>query len=304
MNPEIKNTAASVRGRLQNKARETQRAFAEVLQYYGMERFLFRLSKSKYSDAFILKGALMFTAWQMPERRTTLDIDLLARYANEVERIEGAIKDICAVKVSADGLVFKPDSVKGRIITEGVEYEGVRIKLMGYLERSRISMQIDFGFGDVIYPPAQKIKYPVLLDFPAPELKGYTPESMASEKFEAMVKLGDLNSRMKDFYDIWSMMRQFDFEGGTLAKAIEKTFKHRKTTLPKAMPLFSSAIYDKNSVNSTRWKAFLSTLQIKNAPPDLGIVARAIENFLLEPVKAIHAGEDFAAHWRASGPWG
>lgn len=238
MNPEIKNIAASVRGRLQNKARETQRAFAEVLQYYGMERFLFRLSKSKYSNAFILKGALMFTVWQMPERRTTLDIDLLARHANEVEKIEGAIKDICAVKVPADGLAFKPDSVKGRIIKEDAEYEGVRIKLRCYLERSRIPMQIDFGFGDVIYPSAQKIKYPVLLDFPAPELKGYTPESMASEKFEAMVKLGDLNSRMKDFYDIWNMMRQFDFEGGMLVKAIEKTFKHRKTTLPKAMPLF------------------------------------------------------------------
>ena len=174
MNSEIKNLAASVRGRLQNKAEETKRAFAEVLQYYGMERFLFRLSKSKYSEAFILKGALMFIAWQMPERRITLDIDLLARHANEIGKIETAIRDICAVKVPEDGLVFKPDSVKGRIIKEDAEYEGVRIKLMGYLERSRIPMQIDFGFGDIIYPSEQKIKYPVLLDFPAPELKGYT----------------------------------------------------------------------------------------------------------------------------------
>lgn len=303
MNPEIKNLAASVRGRLQNKAEETKRAFAEVLQYYGMERFLFRLSKSKYSDAFILKGALMFTAWQMSERRITLDIDLLARYGNEVEKIEGAIKDICAVKVPEDGLVFKPDSVKGRIIKEDAEYEGVRIKLMGYLERARIPMQIDFGFGDVIFPSAQKIKYPVLLDFPAPELKGYTPESVVSEKFEAMVKLGDLNSRMKDFYDIWSMMRQFDFEGGALVQAIQKTFKHRKTMLPAAMPFFTPAIYDKNSMNNTRWKAFLSTMQINIAPTDLGLIAKAIENFLLEPVKAIHVGRNLAAYWHAPGPW-
>lgn len=303
MNPEIKNLAASVRGRLQNKAEETKRAFAEVLQYYGMERFLFRLSKSKYSAAFILKGALMFTAWQMPERRITLDIDLLARHGNEIEKIEGAIKDICAAKVPADGLFFKPDSVKGRIIKEDAEYEGVRIKLMGYLDRARIPMQIDFGFGDVIYPSAQKIKYPVLLDFPAPELKGYTTESVVSEKFEAMVKLGDLNSRMKDFYDIWSMMRQFDFEGGALVQAIQKTFKHRKTMLPVAMPFFSPAIYDKNSTNNTRWKAFLSTMQINIAPTDLGLIARAIENFLLEPVKAIHAGRNLAAHWHAPGPW-
>ena len=303
MNPEIKNLAASVRGRLQNKAQETKRAFGEVLQYYGMERFLFRLSSSKYSEAFILKGALMFTAWQMPERRITLDIDLLARHANGVEIIEAAIRDICVVKVPEDGLVFKPDSVKGRIIKEDAEYSGVRIKLMGYLERAKISMQIDFGFGDVIYPSAQKIKYPVLLDFPAPELKGYTPESVVSEKFEAMVKLGDLNSRMKDFYDLWSMMRQFDFEGGALVQAVRKTFEHRKTMLPVARPFFSQAIYEKNSMNNTRWKAFLSTTQIKNAPDDLGIVAQTIESFLLEPVKAINDGRDFDAHWHAPGPW-
>jgi predicted nucleotidyltransferase component of viral defense system len=303
MNPDIKNIAASVRGRLQNKAKETGRAFSEILQCYGMERFLFRLSQSKYADAFILKGALMFVAWQMPERRTTLDIDLLARHVNEVAKIEGAVRDICAAKVPADGLVFKPDSVKGRITKEDAEYEGVRIKLMGYLERSRIPMQIDFGFGDIIYPSAQKIKYPALLDFPAPKLKGYTPESVVSEKFEAMVKLGDLNSRMKDFYDIWNMMRQFDFEGGALVKAIEKTFGHRKTTLPASAPFFSSDIYAKNSMNNTRWKAFLETLQIKNVPSDLGTVVQAMENFLLEPVKAVNDGSDFVAHWHAPGPW-
>jgi len=303
MNPDIKNIAASVRGRLQNKARESQRAFSEVLQYYGMERFLFRLSQSKYADAFVLKGALMFMAWQMPERRTTLDIDFLARHVNEVSKIEGAVRDICAAKVPADGLVFKPDSVKGRIIKEDAEYAGVRIKLMGYLERARISMQIDFGFGDVIYPSAQNIKYPVLLDFPAPELKGYTPESVVSEKFEAMVQLGDLNSRMKDFYDLWSMMRQFDFAGGALVQAVRKTFEHRKTMLPVTKPFFSPAIYDKNSMNHARWKAFLSTTQIKNAPMDLAIVAMAIEKFLLEPVTAIHSGRDLAVHWHAPGPW-
>ncbi len=303
MNPDIKNLSASVRGRLQNNAEETQRVFAEVLQYYGMERFLYRFSKSKYSAAFILKGALMFSAWQMPERRTTLDIDFLARHTNEVEKIEGAIKDICTVEVPADGLIFKSDSVKGRIIKEDAEYAGVRIKLMGFLERSKIPMQIDFGFGDVIYPSARKIKYPVILDFPAPELKGYTPESIASEKFEAMIKLGDLNSRMKDFYDIWCMMRQFDFEGEAIVQAVGKTFKHRKTPLPGSLPFFSSGIYDKDSVNNVRWKAFLLNMQIKNAPDDLGFVAQAIESFLLEPIKAIHAGHDLVAHWRAPGPW-
>lgn len=303
MNSDIKDLTASVRGRLQNKAKETQRSFSEVLQYYGMERFLYRLSQSKYSDAFILKGALMFTAWQVLERRTTLDIDFLARHANEIKKVESAMKDVCHSKVPPDGLVFSADSVKGRIIKEDADYEGVRIKLRGYLDRSRIPMQIDFGFGDIIYPSAQKLKFPVILDFPAPELKGYTPESIIAEKFEAMIKLGDLNSRMKDFYDVWIMTRQFDFEGKPLARAIQKTFEHRKTPLPKTAVFFSSGIYDKNSVNNTRWKSFLSTMQIKHIPADLGLVARAIEDFLLGPVQAVHAGQDFAARWKAPGPW-
>ena len=126
---------------------------------------------------------------------------------------------------------------------------------------------------------------------------------MVAEKFEAMINLGDLNSRMKDFYDIWSMMKQFDFEGGALAQAIQKTFKHRNTTLPKAVPFFSSAIYDKNSVNSMRWKSFLSTTQINNAPADLVVTAKSIESFLLGPVNAISDGRDFIAHWNAPGPW-
>ena len=208
MKKDIKNIKSSVRARLQNKAKETTQPFSEILQYYGMERFLYRFSRSKYADKFILKGALMFTVWQVTERRTTLDIDFSARYDNQVATIEKVIRDICEISVIPDGLVFDSETVKGQKIKEDVDYEGVRVKFRGFLERSRIPMQIDVGFGDTIYPKPKTIDYPVILDFPKPHLKGYPAESVVSEKFEAMVKLGLLNSRMKDFYDIWLMMRK------------------------------------------------------------------------------------------------
>ena len=126
--------------------------------------------------------------------------------------------------VTPDGLMFDPKTVKGQKIKEGAEYEGVRVKFRGFLERIRISMQIDVAFGDVIYPKPKIINYPVILDFPKPLLRGYPVESVVSEKFEAMVKLGLLNSRMKDFYDIWLMLRQFDFDGSKLTEALKRTF--------------------------------------------------------------------------------
>ncbi len=222
-----------------------------------MERFLYRFSRSKYADKFVLKGALLFTVWQVPERRTTLDIDFLAHYDNQVKSIETVIKDICDVSVEPDGLVFKANTVKGRKIKEDADYEGVRINFTGLLERSQIPMQIDVGFGDAIYPNPKTIDYPVILDFPKPHLKGYALETVVSEKFETMVQLGVLNSRMKDFYDIWLLMRRFDFDGARLAESLKRTFTHRKTLFPQGGRLFDEEIYDGQSDRQTLWKTFL-----------------------------------------------
>ena len=299
----IKNIEASVRAQLQNKAKETNRPFAEVLQYYGMERFLYRFSRSKYADKFILKGALMFTVWQVPERRTTLDIDLSARYDNQIATIEKVIRDVCKVAVTPDGLVFDSETVKGQKIKEDVYYEGVRVKFRGFLERSRIAMQIDMGFGDVIYPKPKTIDYPVILNLPKPHLKGYPVESMVSEKFEAMIKLGLLNSRMKDFYDIWIIMRQFDFDGLRLVESLKRTFKHRKTSLPQRKPLFAEEIYDEKSDRQTLWKTFLKKGDIKHAPDKLRFTAKAIEEFLIKPLDAIKMEQKFSKKWEAPGSW-
>ena len=294
---------ASVRAQLQNKAKETNRPFAEMLQYYGMERFLYRLGKSQYANQFILKGALMFTAWNIPERRTTLDIDFLARFDNQIDSIEKVIKDICKIKVVSDGLVFDSETVKGIRIKEDADYEGVRGKFVGFLERARIPMQMDIGFGDIVYPRPKIFDYPVILDLPKPHLKGYPLESVVSEKFEAMVKLGLLNSRMKDYFDIWLIMRQFDFNGMNLDEALKRTFQHRKTDLPQKRPLFAEEIYDDKSDRQILWTAFLKKGDIKHAPDKLSKTAKAIEKFLIQPLDAIHRGLEFKKSWKASGTW-
>ena len=303
MKKDIKNIEASVRALLQNKAKEANRPFAEVLQYYGMERFLYRFSRSEYADKFILKGALMFTVWQVPQRRTTLDIDFSSTYDNQIATIEKVIRDVCKVSVAPDGLVFDSQAIKGQKIKEDADYEGVRVKFRGFLERARIPMQIDVGFGDVIYPKPKTINYPVILDFPKPHLKGYPAESVVSEKFEAMVKLGLLNSRMKDFYDIWLMMRQFDFDGLKLVEALKRTFRHRKTSLPQHKPLFAEEIYNEKSDRQMLWKAFLRKGDIKHAPEKLSNTAREIEKFLIKPLDAVNKTQEFEREWKASGPW-
>jgi len=303
MKRNVTNIQASIRDRLRNKAKASNRSFAEVLQYYGMERFLYRFSRSKYADQFVLKGALLFTVWQIPNRRTTLDIDFLARYDNQAASIEAVMRDVCDIAVGPDGLVFDSKTVQGRKIKEDADYEGVRVKFLGLLERSHIPMQIDVGFGDVVYPKPKAIDYPVILDLPKPRLKGYPAESMISEKFEAMIKLGLLNSRMKDFYDIWLIMRRFDFSGSSLAEALRRTFEHRKTSLPAAQPLFAEEIYDEESDRQALWKMFLKKGDIQRAPKKLSTTVREIEEFLMTPLRVIHQGHGRNGEWKAPGPW-
>ena len=233
-----KNLPASVRRRLTNKAKETHRPFQEVLQYFAMERFLYRLSQSRHADQFVLKGALMFTAWGAPASRPTKDIDLLARTDNAVEAVTAVMAEVCGQTVDADGLMFDIGSVSGEAIKEDADYSGVRVTFFVTLQNARVSMQIDVGFGDVVTPAATMTDYPVLLDFAAPHLLGYPRETVVAEKFAAMTKFGLLNSRMKDFYDLWLLARQFDFDGPTLASAIRRTFTNRKTavaSLPTAL---------------------------------------------------------------------
>ncbi len=196
------NLPASVHQLLLNKARQTNRPFNELLQYYVMERFLYRLSKSPHTTKFILKGALMFIAWQLEAYRPTMDIDLLGKTANRIDSLAKIVREVCTQEVEPDGLVFNPETIKATRIAEDANYQGVRIRFQTSLGRARVTQQLDIGFGDIVLPAPEPIEYPTILDFPTPKLRGYSKESIVAEKFESLVTLGILNSRMKDYFDI------------------------------------------------------------------------------------------------------
>lgn len=298
----VTNIAASVHDRLLKKAHDANRPFNELLQYFAMERFLYRLSQSKHANTFILKGALMFTAWRGPTTRPTMDIDLLGITDNDVDALVSIARELCSQEVEPDGLVFAPESVEGQRIDQDAEYEGVRIRFRGALGNARITMQLDVGFGDVIVPAPQIAPYPTILDLPAPLLRGYSRESAVAEKFEAMVKLDVVNSRMKDFFDVWLLSRQYDFSGPTLATAIERTFSHRGTTLVDT-PAALTAVFSGAPAKQSQWNGFLRKTRLENVPAELSTIVEEIARFLGPVAKALSRNKAFEHEWIAPGPW-
>ncbi len=293
-----RNVAASVRYRLLNRARSDKRPFNELLQYYAMERFLFRLSQSAHADRFILKGALMLRAWRSPEFRPTMDIDMLGRTSNDEANIVSQIRDVMAVRVEPDGLTFTPDSIQSERITEDADYEGIRIRFRGNLDSARVTLQVDIGFGDIIYPGPEESDLPTMLDFPAPRLLCYSRESAIAEKFETMVKLGVLNSRMKDFYDIWLLSRQFDFDGSKLAEAIRLTFERRETAVPAEVEAFEEIFIHAKQI---QWAAFRQRLQQDHVPDSFHDIVLSVEAFLAPLASAICQGTPVAGKWTLQG---
>lgn len=302
MTGKTKNIAVSVHQRLLNKARESSRPFNELLQHFAIERFIYRLSKSPYADRFILKGALMFSAWSGSISRPTMDIDLLGKTENSLESILAVIRDICKMEVENDGIVFDKETVTATRIIEEADYEGVRSLLRGNLGSIRLFLQLDIGFGDIVIPKPSRVSYPVLLDFPAPVLNGYTMESTIAEKFQVMVKLGLINSRMKDFYDIWFLSRSFDFKGEILVEALEKTFEKRSTQLTKEPTIFARS-FIKDGNKQAQWIGFIQRAKLDGAPKFFSAVAADIKFFLGPVIASIFNRQTFRLFWMAPGPW-
>ena len=298
----VSNLAASVQARLQNHARDTKRPFQELLQYYAMERFLYRLSTTPHRARFVLKGGLMLHVWDAPLARATKDLDFLGRLDNSLESLADVIHEICQADVEPDGVVFDPATVRVERIKEDADYAGVRVRLVGLLGKARVTMQIDVGFGDVITPGAVDITYPALLHFPAPALSGYPRETVVAEKFQAMVYLRTLNSRMKDLYDVWLLASQFAFDGTMLAKAIAATFANRETTIDVAPISFTPEFAEQTSTLA-QWTAFRKKLPNTECPEMLADVVPFLAEFLLPIARACAAGESFEQRWPPGGPW-
>ncbi|NGX45768.1 MAG: hypothetical protein K940chlam2_00948 [Chlamydiae bacterium] len=260
-----KNLPESVYNRLKNAAFAKNRPTQEILRYYAMERFLYRLSVSQYKRSFFLKGGLMLMVWDPTTHRATVDIDLLAKGNNSIDNLTHILKEICLLPVLEDGIEFNTTDL---ILSESqieTKYAGMSARFSAHLHTAKLPLRIDIGFNDKIFPKPARINYPALLDFPSPELQGYTPETMVAEKLEAMVKLGLANSRMKDFYDVWTIVNRFQINPEKIAPIIREVFQNRKTTIREIPKAFSEAFYNSPKMMA-RWDAFLKGIGHESTP--------------------------------------
>lgn len=293
----MKNIAASVRQRLMNLAKARGVGFNRILVQYGIERVLYRLSKSEHSDKFVLKGAMLFVLWQGVQHRETRDMDLLGSGDNSLEAVNRIFQDICAQEVIDDGLSFEGVSVTA--ITAIQEYGGVSVKINARLEAARIVVNVDVGFGDKVTPKARSVDFPALLDFPSPRVKAYPRETVVAEKFQAMVALGERNTRMKDFFDILYLSSSFDLQGALLLEAIKGTFGRRNTPLPSTIPV---ALTDTFAIaNEGMWTAFLKRSEQEHTVT-FPVAVKRLRDFL-EPALGAVKGGSFELYWDKGGPW-
>lgn len=300
-----RNVAASVRARLLQQARSAGSDYNQLLIRYAIERLLYRLSVSNHRSAFVLKGAMLFAVWEGSPHRPTQDVDFLGFGERSEARLAAVFRELCAAQVTDDGVVFDPGSVEAQEIRTTDEYGGIRVTLSGEMGGARLRVQVDVGFGDAITPAASEAAYPRLLDdFPAPTLRIYPRETVVAEKLEAIAKLGMLNTRFKDYYDLDYLSRTFDFEGATLLSAITATFARRGTPFPAdGLPAGLTDAFASDAVKQTQWTAFRRRLGERQSPESLADLLVGLVAFLGPPLRAAAARQPFAEAWRAGGPW-
>lgn len=254
---EKKNYAASIKQKLLNLARIRTDDYQLLLTKFALERVLARIAESRFQSSFILKGAMLFEIWSEKSHRATRDLDFLRFGSNEIEEIENIFKEICSIEILEDGINFDIASIKGSKIKPDQEYEGVRVQFTAYLEKVRIPLRIDVGFGDVIKPKANEVEFPTILNFPKPLILTYPPETVIAEKFHALVALGMTNSRLKDFYDLYVLLTEFEINKVSIKEALEATFERRRTPLPSKTPLALTGEFSSDKARQLQWKAFL-----------------------------------------------
>jgi len=286
MKREVKNKAASIRAKLMNMARAEKIDFDFLLLRYFQERFLYRLAISEFSDRFVLKGGLLLIYLKMPKSRPTKDIDFLAQgVKNEPPELVHIFKSITEVPCD-DGVKFITSSITSERIKEDADYEGIRIKIDATLSQARKKLQMDIGFGDVIIPEAKQIEFPTLFKENSLRIRVYSIESIISEKFEAMVKLAMVNSRIKDFYDVYTLSISHNFQSDELRKAIKSTFCRRKTSIPDD-PLVFRVEFHRDKEKQKQWVAFLRKSRLYDMNQEFNEVMERITAFLRPVVFSI-----------------
>jgi hypothetical protein len=253
----VKNIGASVRARINNKAKADNVNTQFLLTRYALERMLYRLAVSEHRDSFLLKGALLFDLWYDVPLRPTRDIDLLGFGIAEIPHLIKVFEDLCAIEFE-DGIKFDAASINAEEIRKDANYSGTRLTVVGIIDGAKCTVQVDVGYGDAVTPAPEMATYPVMLeDMPAPELRVYPQYTVIAEKFEAIVSLGMANSRMKDYFDLWVLLRNADLEPSILEQAVQATFKRRETVMPKGIPTGLSDQFADDVTRQALWDAFV-----------------------------------------------
>lgn len=280
-----RNVAASIRQRLLDHAKRHGAGFQDILVRYGTERLLYRLSRSRHRDRFLLKGAVLFAVWAGAPHRPSRDADLLGLKAASADELIGIFRDVVLASDAQDGLVFDLRSLRAVELAEEEDYPGVRLTLRAALDRAVIPLQIDVAFGQAVAPPPEVVELPTLLGLPAPRLKAYPPEAVVAEKFEAVVKWGMINSRLKDFYDLWYLLTNLALPLPRLAAALSATFTRRRTPLPVETPAALTGAFSADPARQRQWTAFLDRAGVPAADrPALKHVTAAIRDALMPVV--------------------
>ena len=274
-----------------------------LLTRYALERMLYRLSISDQRNQFLLKGALLFDLWFDVPHRPTHDADFLGFGSADIPHVEEIFRSISRIDVE-DGIVFQPDSVKAAEIRKEANYAGVRVTLMGLLDSARCPVQIDVGFGDAVVPGPEDVSYPIILPgMPEPQIRAYPRYTVVAEKLEALTSLGMLNSRMKDFFDLWVLAKHSDFDGTVLTRAVAATFERRQTAIPQGLPIGLRDEFINDAQKEKQWQAFLR----KNAldPMPLAVVIADLREFLMPVLSSISAGAgvSYDRTWRIEAGW-
>jgi predicted nucleotidyltransferase component of viral defense system len=293
---------ASIHARLINHAKAAGVDANLILVRYAMERFLYRLSRTSHAKGFVLKGGLLMLVWLGETIRPTRDADLLGSGDLSNQELKKIFRGVCVADVEPDGMAYDLESIRITDIREENPYGGKRVIMRSSLGKARIRLQADVGAGDAVSPPPEWLEYPTLLGMPSPRLRAYRPETTIAEKAHAMVTLGSVNSRMRDFFDIYSLAMRMRFDGGTLAEAIRNSFHHRRTALPKKPPLALTPGFSESKNKQTQWRAFLRKNKISSPPDDFPAVVNFLADFLM-PVLAAADRSIFRKTWTPGGPW-
>jgi len=295
--------ARSVHVRLVARAKELGVEAQLLLERYALHRLLYRLSKSSHADRFVLKGAQMMLVWIGEAVRPTRDADLLGLGELSDVMLAGVFEELCNVSVEPDGMEYSAESIRITRMRRGGANGGRRVALEARLGNARLSLQVDIGIGDVITPEPAWVELPTFLNLPSPRLLGYPPETTIAEKLETIVRLGVLNSRLRDYFDILVLSRRKPFDGSILKRAVQRTFQARGTPIPEELPTGLLTGFAEEPGKQAQWVSLRSKLREPDVPEELTIVIAEISMFVGPILRALDDESPFAETWSAGGPW-